>query len=259
MKGTTSNYFLTAHKFWKTVVNKETAADPVKLQQQIEMHQRLLNVFQAGAYYYLIFNMYTGNADFISSGVKQVLGYEPEEMSVEFMMDKIHPDDKSFFLNFEYKVVEFFKSLPFEKIPFYKVQYDLRMKASCGTYRRMLHQAVQIDYDEHNYYRTLCFETDISHIKLEGEPCFSIIGLDGEPSYYNIQNTPSFTKSYDIFTKRERDILKGIIEGKSSKILAEELFISLHTVNAHRKNILSKANVKTPLDLVRKAIKEGWI
>lgn len=259
MKKASSGYFLTAQKFWKTVVHKETSADVAKLQQQIEMHQRLLNVFQAGNYYYLVFNMYTGNADFISDNVTNVLGYHPEEMSVEFMMDIIHPDDKPFFLNFEYKVVEFFKKLPIHKVAFYKVQYDIRMKNKYGTYVRMLHQAVQIDYDEQNYYRTLCFETDISHIKPEGVPCFSIIGLDGEPSYYNIQDVPIFTKSYDIFTRREREILKGIIEGKSSKELSDELFVSIHTINAHRKNIIAKAGVKNPLELVSKVVGEGWV
>ncbi|WP_199120034.1 LuxR C-terminal-related transcriptional regulator [Pedobacter sp. ASV28] len=259
MKNIDSDFFLTAHKFWKTVVDKETTVDPAQLQAQIEAHKRLLNVFQAGNYFYMIFNMYTGNVDFVSSDVKEILGYEQEEISAAFMMDKMHPDDKTHFLNFEYKVVEFFKALPYDKIPYYKVQYDFRIKKRDGQYLRILHQAVQIDYDEDNFYRTLCLETDITHIKQEGVPCFSIIGLDGEASYYNIQPMQVFTKSYDLFTRRERDILKGIIEGKTSQEMAAQMFISIHTVNAHRKNILAKAGVKTALELVNKSVKEGWV
>ncbi|WP_205686954.1 LuxR C-terminal-related transcriptional regulator [Chitinophaga rhizosphaerae] len=259
MKNTPSKYYLTAKKFWKTVVDIETDADPAALQQQIELHKKLLNVFQAGNYFYFVFNMYSGDTDLMSPGVTNMLGYEPEEMSISFLMDCIHPDDKPFFLNFEHKVVEFFKGLPFEKVHCYKVQYDFRIKAKDGRYVRLLHQAVQIDFDEQNYYRTLCLETDITHIKPEGKPCFSIIGLDGEPSYYNIQDAQVFTKSFDRFTKQERVILKGIVEGKSSKMLAGELCISLNTVNVHRKNILRKAEVNTPLELVTKAIGEGWI
>lgn len=254
-----SNFYLTAKKFWKSVVNKETEADAAKLQQQIELHRRLLNVFQAGNYFYLIFNMYSGDTELVSESVTEILGYDPEEMSVAFMLDKLHPADKAYFLNFEYKVVEFFKSLPFDKIEYYKVQYDFRIKAKNGNYIRLLHQAVQIDYDKDNFYRTLCLETDISHVKPEGTPCFSIIGLEGEPSYYNIKDTEIFKKSYDLFTRREREILKLIIEGKSSRSIADELYISLHTVNAHRKSILNKAGTKTPLDLVRKVINEGWV
>ena len=56
-----------------------------------------------------------------------------------------------------------------------------------------------------------------------------------------------------------REILKHIVEGKNSKTIAEELHISLHTVNTHRKNILIKANCRSPIDLVAKIINESLI
>jgi len=258
MKKPNSNFYLTAKKIWGTVV-KTDAIDSNELRLQLEFHKRLLNIFQVGSYYYFVFNIYQGAVELMSEGITEVLGYEPDEITAMFLMDKIHPDDKSYFLNFEYRITEFFKPLPFDKIKNYKVQYDYRIKAKNNKYVRILHQAVQIDYDESNFYRTLCLQTDISHIKQGGLPCFSIIGLDGEPSYYNIQDTEAVNGSYDLFTKREREILKCIVEGKSSKEISTELYISLHTVNTHRKNILNKAEAKTPVDLVSKAINEGWI
>ncbi len=60
-------------------------------------------------------------------------------------------------------------------------------------------------------------------------------------------------------TDRELQVLKLLIDECTSREIAEKLFISTHTVNAHRKNILRKANAKTPVELVRKAIQEGWI
>lgn len=251
-------FYKSAKKIWETVVNTDSSQSN-ELKLQLELHKRLLNIFQVGDYYYFTFNIYQGAIEFISEGARDVLGYEPDEMSVVLLMDKIHPDDKPYFLNFEYRITMFFKSLPFDKIKNYKVQCDYRVRNKSNEYVRILHQAVQIDYDSDNFYRTLCLHTDISHIKLEGVPCFSIIGLDGEPSYYNIQDAEVFTKSYDLFTKREREILKCIIEGKSTKDIANELYISSHTVSTHRKNIIHKANVKTPLELVAKAIHEGFI
>jgi len=258
MEKSTTNFYLAARKIWGTVVKTDSEYTK-ELELQLEFHKRLLSIFQVGKYYYMVFNIFQGQIEFMSEEVKDVLGYEPEEMTTMFFLDKIHPDDKSYFLNFEYKITEFFKALPFDKIKSYKVQYDFRLKAKNNKYVRILQQAVQIDYDETNYYRTLGVQTDISHIKKDGIPTFSIIGLDGEPSYYNIKDAEVFTKSYDLFTKRERQILKCIIEGKSSKDIADEFYISVHTVNAHRKNILLKANCKSPVDLVSKAINEGWI
>lgn len=254
-----SDYYLTARKFWKTVTDSDIIISSSMLQSQLDAYKRLFSVFQAGNYYYIVFNMFKSELDFVDENVTHVLGYDADEFTIEFLMNNIHPDDKAYFLNFEHRVVEFFKALPFEKISKYKVQYDIRIKSKNKGYVRLLHQAIQIDYDEKNYYRTLSLHTDISHIKKEGEPCFSLIGMDGEPSYYNIQDAKVFTKSYDRFTRREREILKCIVEGKSSKEIADELYISLHTVNRHRKNILSKTTAKTPLELVKMAIKECWV
>lgn len=44
-------------------------------------------------------------------------------------------------------------------------------------------------------------------------------------------------------TKTERKIMKMIAENKTSKEIADELFISIHTVNAHRANICQKLNL----------------
>lgn len=258
MEKPTSHFYLTAKKIWGTVVSN-IPSHPIELSQQLELHKKLLNIFQAGRYYYMVFNVYETELEFISPEITDVLGYEPNEMNAMFFLNSIHPDDKPYFLNFENRLTEFFQLLPLDKRGSYKFQHDYRIKAKDNKYVRLLHQILPIDYDENNYYRSLVLHTDISHIKREGTPSFSIIGLNGEPSYYNIQDTEIFTKSYSLFTKREREILKLIVEGKSSKEIAIELCISPHTVNAHRKNILNKANAKTPLDLVGKVIKEGWI
>jgi len=258
MEKSTTNFYLAAKKIWDVAV-KTDSEYTAELELQLEMHKRLLNIFQVGNYYYYVFNVFQGALDLVSEEIRIVLGYEPEEFTVIKIIDSIHPDDKIYFLNFEQKSIEFFKTLPFDKIQKYKAQFDYRIKAKNNKYVRILQQVVPIDYDETNFYRTLGIHTNISHIKQEGIPCFSMIGIDGEPSYYNIQDSLVFTKSYDLFTKREREILKHIVEGKSSKTIANTLNISLHTVHTHRKNILVKANCKSPIDLVTKVINEGWI
>jgi DNA-binding CsgD family transcriptional regulator len=258
MKKQHSKFYLSAKKIWNTVVKIDRDSNH-ELKLQLELHKQLLSLFQPGSYYYYIFNIYQGEFDFVSPTVTALLGYLPEEMNVPFVMENMHPDDKPYFLKFEYHIAQFFKTLPFDQIQNYKVQYDFRIKAKNSQYVRMLHQAVQVNYDKENFYHTLGLDTDISHIKQDGLPSFSIIGLAGQPSYYNITGDYTLTQSYDIFTRREREILKLIVENKNSKEIADLLFISLHTVNSHRKNILEKAGAKTPIELVSKAISEGWI
>ena len=52
-------------------------------------------------------------------------------------------------------------------------------------------------------------------------------------------------------TPREVEVIKMIVTGKAAKEMAGELFLSLHTVDTHRKNILKKLQLKNIADLVR--------
>lgn len=56
---------------------------------------------------------------------------------------------------------------------------------------------------------------------------------------------------YLLLTKREKEIIKLIVNGCNSRYISDALFISLHTVNNHRKNILHKLNVKGLIELMK--------
>jgi len=62
-----------------------------------------------------------------------------------------------------------------------------------------------------------------------------------------------------ILSAREVEVLKMIGEGRSNKEIADLLFISVHTVERHRANILEKLNLKGTADLVKYAIQKGYI
>jgi DNA-binding NarL/FixJ family response regulator len=63
----------------------------------------------------------------------------------------------------------------------------------------------------------------------------------------------------DPLTVREKEILKLIAEGKSSKEIAHLLSISVFTVNNHRASIMEKLNLKKATDLVKYAIRKGYV
>lgn len=63
----------------------------------------------------------------------------------------------------------------------------------------------------------------------------------------------------DPLTKREMEILKLICDGLSSKDISEKLFISINTVETHRKRILLKLNVKNSVGVVKYAIENHII
>jgi two-component system response regulator DctR len=50
---------------------------------------------------------------------------------------------------------------------------------------------------------------------------------------------------------REREVLDLILDGKMNKVIADELGISMRTVEVHRAHIFDKMNVKTAVELAR--------
>jgi DNA-binding NarL/FixJ family response regulator len=62
----------------------------------------------------------------------------------------------------------------------------------------------------------------------------------------------------DNLTKREKDIIKLIVEGKTGTQIGRLLFISNRTVQFHRSNIMRKLKVKTSSLLIRYAIQNGY-
>ena len=79
--------------------------------------------------------------------------------------------------------------------------------------------------------------------------------------YMNSIFTPNNNANDDIsqLSQREEEILKLIVQEYTAQEIAEKLFISQHTVNTHRKNLLSKLNAKNIAGLVKYAIKNGII
>ncbi len=61
-------------------------------------------------------------------------------------------------------------------------------------------------------------------------------------------------KTMAMLTQKEKEILKFIVEGHSSKKIADHLGISFRTVETHRFSLLQKLEVKNAAELVKKAM-----
>ena len=72
-------------------------------------------------------------------------------------------------------------------------------------------------------------------------------------------NPETNVKLLSTLTERERDILLAIAEGSSSKTMAEQLNLSVKTIESYRKNLIQKLKAKNTADLIRIGIKEGFI
>lgn len=67
-----------------------------------------------------------------------------------------------------------------------------------------------------------------------------------------------FTCDPVMLSEREQEIITMIAEGMTNAVISEKLFLSKHTVNTHRKNIMAKLGVKNTAGIVMYAVKEKF-
>lgn len=60
-------------------------------------------------------------------------------------------------------------------------------------------------------------------------------------------------------TATETEIVKSIALGKTTKEIANERFLSIHTINTHRKNIFRKLGVNTAHEVIKYAFRAGLV
>ena len=63
----------------------------------------------------------------------------------------------------------------------------------------------------------------------------------------------------DDLTQTEREVLRSIALGKTTKEIAAERFSSIHTINSHRKNIFRKLGVNCAHDAMKYAFRAGLV
>jgi two-component system response regulator NreC len=67
----------------------------------------------------------------------------------------------------------------------------------------------------------------------------------------------SSSSAYSILTAREREVLQLMAEGKTTNQIAESLCISVKTVEAHRKQLMTKLDIHSVAELTKYAIRQG--
>jgi DNA-binding CsgD family transcriptional regulator len=250
------------NKIWQNLAGGKNTDAPLDLRlvAELEFYKKMLTLVQAGDTFYILFNFQTRAMDYVSKDVYDVLGYTGNEYTIGLFMENLHPEDRAWFLNCQEIGGKFVLELPVEKRIKYKLRIDYRLRKKSGEYIRVLHHTIVVQSDDKgSIMRSLVILTDITHLKFTGRPVISYIGMDGEPSYFNVDVKSPILTEVSFLTKREQEILNHLAEGKSSKEIAKLLNVSKHTVDSHRKHLLQKMYVTTTAELVRKAIKEGLI
>jgi len=198
-----------------------------------------------------VFDMIRMKTEFVSQGSIQMLGIEPEDLTSYHFKEATHPDDlerNELGLAKLFKTGhELFVSRKGEKL----ISTNFRFRNITGNYTNQLVQC-------YLFYTAIPFETVyLININTDISWC-NWCKKTRSGFHYYVGNDLSYFRYPDeellmtgnIFSDREFEIIKLVHEGFDSEQIAEKLFLSRHTVNTHRKNILEKTGKAHISDLI---------
>ncbi|MDB5273113.1 MAG: hypothetical protein JWO58_1480 [Chitinophagaceae bacterium] len=210
--------------------------------------------FQTQGYFYISDNIREiwghSREDFYNYGLQKTMSIFPLYQN-EIIIHKIFP------LMFDY----FNKHALTGEACDLRVSYPTKVIRGDGTEGWYLHQIKVLYTDDQNKpILGLKVITDINDFKKDDIITMKIAKKDHNGIFKNIFSQ-SFSQENNSYTvsEREKEVLLLLDEGKSSLEIGDQLFISSHTVNTHRRNLLRKFDAKSTVDMLKKALAYGII
>ena len=185
---------------------------------------------------------------FVSSGSRTILGVDPDQWSLSTFFLRMHPEDSERYSRSRAQLIKEGYSLSMKRQGISIISSPFRVRNASGNFINLLFQGYSFFSDvPHRTVFTLLLLTDLSSFNLGKHGYHYYLGDDPVMFRYPDEE---LLKTGHVFSEREFEIIKLIAEGMGSEQIADKLFLSVNTVNTHRRNILKKTKKSTTHDLV---------
>ena len=167
----------------------------------------------------------------------QMIGINPEELNAFHFFEATHPDDIEKHTFGRSKMMNLANDLYRAKKGDAYLSINLRIRNSYGKYEDLL---FQLYFFYSKIYSTVFLfqvHTNIESFKKRKHGYHYYVGNDLSNFRYPDQDLLMIGNP---LSDREFEIVKLIAEGLTSEQIAEKIFLSPHTINTHRRNILDK-------------------
>ena len=195
----------------------------------------------------------------VSANTQELLGYPAESIQrhgARFIFDMMDAEDRPKVLQIVYRSYLHMKNFTPDARLACRVAVPFRMVKSNGQTTWVLHYTLPIILDENGaVIYTFNILLDITAFKHDTR-INGVISYPTPEGLNNIYLEPDDPYSQPL-TPREQQIVQMLIEGLSSKEIAQSLNISTFTVNNHRKRLLEKTGCRNSPELVRFAMEHG--
>jgi len=217
----------------------------------------LENLTEVNNQFFYIADVISIQIIFTSRRSVQMLGVNPEDLSLYHFMEATHPDDLQRLNLGRSKIIKMGQELYIAgkgEVFFYT---NFRVRNASGGYSNLLIQNY-LFYTQLPY-KTVFFlkiHTNIDWFKkLKDVYHFQVTN---NLLYFRYPDEEILSKG-NLFTTREFEIIRLIGLGMSSEEISKKLFISAHTVNTHRRNVLIKSGKDSLSELIYDLKDQGML
>jgi DNA-binding CsgD family transcriptional regulator len=239
------------HRFFESLPHDRSLELPDFQPCDIKGFEDLTNF---GSQFVYIFDFPRGEVNYVSPGIQKIFGYEPGDVNLQFLYEKIHPDDRRAVCDATIDAIQGTIDNGMTSPGRLKFSVNYRFQKIDDSYLQVLrHQTVQQTDEQGNILRTTGIIVELGHLsEVNGVTGKMVDNESGKVIY-----SRSYSGQDSIFSTREKEIILLLANGRKTDEIAEELFISPNTVSTHRKNMLKKYAVKNTAELILFSKKQG--
>ncbi len=176
---------------------------------------------------------------------RSVCGYDASmylaDTGMNFSVANIHPESLYSVVKMNEQGIKFLTAENKERDKT-TVNLEGLYKKNTGQYFHFLQQSLCMQFDsEGNPFLFLSYIHDVTYIK-KNRTANLVLTTPNRIKWWNFNFENNAIEIVQPLSKQEQKILSLLAEGKSSKEIASELFVSRHTIDTHRRHLLEKTN-----------------
>lgn len=194
---------------------------------------------------------------FTSKGSLDILGIEPDQVDPATFYTNTHPDELTRHNLARTKLFKLGQDIYITRQEKILISTNFQLRHISGFYSNVLVQCY-LFYSEIPYRTVFLLQvcTDISNFKGLKYGYHYYIGTDMLNFRYPDEK---LIKTGHVFSRREFEIIQLMASGLNSTQIAGKLFLSVHTINTHRRNIIRKTHKENTNELLLDLKERGVI
>ena len=198
--------------------------------EKLMKHPIIQGLFTIGDYFIMASNMHTMMIEYLGGECEKVTGYANNEilkLQGDFFPGFTTPEDTKFILEVISIAIQYHQSRPENERELIFTVYYYHARKKDGKMINVQHQSIPVMFDENMVPFVFAnIVTDITHLNIAKLPQAMLIDRHTKDKYHMYPENLKLVKPVEIFSKREKEIIRLLTMGKNSRQIGEELYIS---------------------------------